>query len=293
MKSNTQNTMDLGELHAALLVLMKKFHALCKKYDIQYSIGFGTMLGAIRHKGFIPWDDDVDIIITRKEYEKFLKIPASEFEPEVFFQTVKTEKGYPYNTARLRLNNSAMIYEKWLNAGFHQGVYIDIIVLDNIPDSPLKARIQRAKIIALSPFRFMMNKNVFFSSGKNIPMGLKRVAYALFGWLPFDKIYDLEVKVERKYEHQQCQKIGFLGEGNLFLKKWYPVNPLPAAAMQAFVELPFEDTVMMCSANYKELLEFWYGDYMKLPPKEKQVVYHNPLFFSGNVSYAEYLEKNA
>ena len=83
-----------------------------------------------------------------------------------FFQTVDTDLGYPYNTSRLRLNNSAMIYEKWVKAKFHQGIYIDIIVYDNIPNFKLTELWQKLQIIILTPCRFAMNKDIIFLWGK-------------------------------------------------------------------------------------------------------------------------------
>ena len=287
----SENQYELAELHGALLVLLKKFDAVCSKYGIQYSIGFGTMLGAVRHKGFIPWDDDVDIIITRENYEKLVRVPSEEYGDRFFFQTVASDPGYPYNTARLRLNHSSMIYDKWIDAGFNQGIYIDIITLDNVPDSALAEYWQKLRIIALTPFRFMRNKSVFFSGGTNIPAGLKKVMYAVLSRFPLDAIYRHEVRVESKYKARRTKRIAFLGEGNLFLKKWYPVQPIPADSMTQFLYLPFEDTRLMCTRDYDKLLRQWYGDYMQLPPEEKRAVYHHPRFFSTTVSYRDYIER--
>lgn len=284
-----ENKYNLTELHGALLLLLKKFDEVCRKYNIQYSVGFGTMLGAIRHKGFIPWDDDVDIIITRKEYEKLIKVPVAEYGEDYFFQTVKTDPGYPYNTVRLRLNNSSMIYDKWVHAGFNQGIYIDIITLDNVPDSSIAEIWQKLRIIFLTPFRFVRNREVFFAGGTNIPKPIKKLMYALISKFPLEKIYDHEVKVESKYKNKQTKRVGFLGEGNLLLKRWYPVQPIPASCMDKFCYVPFEDTELKCSADYEELLKQWYGNYMQLPPEEKRIVYHQPRFFSTTVSYTDYI----
>lgn len=284
------NNYNLSELHSALLELLKKFDEICTRYSINYSIGFGTMLGAVRHKGFIPWDDDVDIIITREEYEKLLAVPLSEYGDRFFLQTVDTDPGYPYNTARLRLNNSAMIFEKWIKAGFNQGIYIDIITLDNVPDSKFREWVQKIRIILLTPFRFARNKNVFFEGGTNVPKLVKQLMYAVMSRFPLDAIYRHEVKVEKKYFGKQTENIAFLGEGNLFIKHWYPVRSFPADYMKEFCYLPFEDTKLMCSLNYKQLLSQWYGDYMQLPPEEKRVIYHQPKLFSATVSYQKYIE---
>lgn len=279
---------DIQDLHFALLKLLKKFDSVCRTYGVDYSIGFGTMLGAIRHKGFIPWDDDVDIIITRENYQKLLGIPLEVYGEDFFLQNVYTDRGYPYNTTRLRLNNSSMIYEKWVMASFHQGIYIDIIPLDNVPDNRIKKYKQSFDIIMLTPFRFARNKEVFFNGGKNIPNFIKRFAYSFMKMFPLDKLYEKEQRIEKKYNKQETKYMRFLSEGNLLLKRWYPTKPIESRYMMKFVEVEFEDTKLLCSAYYKELLEFWYGDYMQLPPKEKQVIYHKPLFVSSKVSYKQF-----
>ena len=282
---------ELKELHSALLILLKKFDAVCQENGIKYSVGYGTMLGAIRHRGFIPWDDDVDVIISRKEYEKLIMLPKEVYGTDFFFQTVDTDLGYPYNTSRLRLNNSAMTYEKWVKAKFHQGIYIDIIVYDNIPNFKLTELWQKLQIIILTPCRFAMNKDIFFSGGKNIPIAFKKITYMLIKKLPLKKLYRLEVKIEKKYSNMKVDRIGFLGEGNLFLKKWYPAKPVRAKTMTEFYYVEFEDTKLMCSKYYDELLRQWYGDYMALPPREERTIYHSPLFFSATKSYTEYLRE--
>lgn len=285
-----EKNQDLTELHSALLELFKEFDRVCRNNNICYSIGFGTMLGAIRHGGFIPWDDDGDIIITRKEYEKLVTLPTREFGERFFLQTRYTDKDYPYNTTRLRMNNTAMIFDKWKESGFHQGIYIDIIPLDNIPDSKIKSFVQKVGIILLSPFRIMMNKNVFFKGGKNIPMFIKHILYGLLRRFPLESICEKEAKIAKKYSEKDCKKIGFLGEGNLFLKRWYPAKSIPSLYMSEYQDVKFEDTSLMCSKYFKELLTQWYGNYMELPPEEKRVIYHQPIFFSRTVSYSDYLK---
>lgn len=283
------DTYHLNELHSVLLELLTVFDYICRKNDIKYSIGFGTMLGAIRHKGFIPWDDDVDVLILRKDFNKLCRIIDNDLKQEYFFQTSQTDKKYPYNTARLRKNNTSMIYEKWIDAGFHQGIYIDIIPLDNVPDNFFRALIQKFLIVLLTPFRFFKNKKVFFSGGRNIPFFLKWLLYSIFHKFPLNRISELETRVETFYLNESCSKVAFLGEGNLFLKRWYPVQPIMKSYLENIIDVSFENTNLMCSKSYDQLLRQWYGDYMILPPENKRKIYHQPYFFSSNIDYAEYI----
>ena len=101
---------DLKEFHKVLLDILLEFDRVCRDNDIQYSLAYGTMLGAIRHKGFIPWDDDVDVVMDRKNYNRFCEVCPKSLRDGYFFQSKDTEPLYPYNISRLRKNNTAIIF---------------------------------------------------------------------------------------------------------------------------------------------------------------------------------------
>ena len=123
----------LKYLQSLELQLLDKFIDVCNKYNLAWFADSGTLLGAVRHKGFIPWDDDIDVIMPRKDYNKLLKIAKQEFKSPYFFQTPETDNVWCLHP-RLRLDNTTFILS-WEQAGYqHKGVFIDIFVLDSIPE---------------------------------------------------------------------------------------------------------------------------------------------------------------
>ncbi len=129
-------SVEKKEIWAVELDLLNEFQRVAKKYDLKYIAEGGTMLGAVRHKGFIPWDDDIDIMMMRSEYERLCEIANTEFSSPYFFQTEKTDPGSLRCHAQLRNSNTTAILKSELkgNFSFNQGIFIDIFPLDSVPD---------------------------------------------------------------------------------------------------------------------------------------------------------------
>jgi lipopolysaccharide cholinephosphotransferase len=125
---------NVKEAQKIMLKMLLEFDRICKKHDLTYWLEFGTLLGAVRHKGFIPWDDDLDVSMPREDYELFLKIAPGELREDLFFQTRDTDKHYKNFFAKIRDRNSTFIdaWEAKRNIRYHQGIYIDIFPLNFI-----------------------------------------------------------------------------------------------------------------------------------------------------------------
>lgn len=128
-----------------LLEMLKDFDAVCREHHISYQLFAGTALGAVRHHGFIPWDDDVDVILMRSEYDRLLTEAAGDFDPERYYVQRENSAHWPMQFSKLRRNHTACI-EKYhpKDPLVHQGVYIDIFPCDNLSDRPLMRRLQFA-----------------------------------------------------------------------------------------------------------------------------------------------------
>lgn len=127
-----------------MLNILIEIDRICHKYQIEYWLEFGTLLGAIRHKGFIPWDDDCDIGMMRTDFNRFKDVVSKELSADFFFQTKETDPKYRRKMAKIRSNKIKMIeHDESLNEPYHQGVYVDIFVYDFYPTWALSA----AKII--------------------------------------------------------------------------------------------------------------------------------------------------
>ena len=126
----------LGKLHKTLLVILKEIDRVARKNKIEYTLEGGTLLGAVRHGGFIPWDDDADVILTRDEYKKFYKACKKDLDKKHFFlQEYRTDPEYPWGYSKMRLNNTAIIQEKQEELNFHKGIFVDIFIYDGVPDN--------------------------------------------------------------------------------------------------------------------------------------------------------------
>ena len=129
-------TSKMKEVWAVELDLLSQLQRVFEKYEIQYFAYAGTALGAVRHNGFIPWDDDIDLIVSRENFEKLCKVAKKEFKYPYFFQTEESDYGCVTGLAKLRNSETTMILNshKSRNFKFNQGIFVDIFVYDNIPD---------------------------------------------------------------------------------------------------------------------------------------------------------------
>lgn len=136
-------TKEMTAHQRLLLEMLKDFDAVCRKHNIRYQLFAGTALGAVRHNGFIPWDDDVDVILMRCEYERFFEEAAADFDPKIYYVQGEHSAHWPMQFSKLRRNNTACI-EKYhpRDKNIHQGVYIDIFPCDNLSDNPIVRRLQ-------------------------------------------------------------------------------------------------------------------------------------------------------
>lgn len=227
---------------------------ICKKYNISYWLDSGTFLGAIRHKGFIPWDDDLDICMLEEDYKKFLKIAKKELTKNIFLQTNETDKHYmwfPY--AKLRDRNSIFIENRHQkNKFFHQGIYIDIFEMRMFNNKIKKINFLYFVCQKLEQIKILQEENKY--------LFLKKIAL----FLKINKLasYILNLFVEK------INNNSIIGYRYLFsqLHKYKDIFPLS--------EIEFEGHKFPCPNNADAYLKELYGDtYMELPP-EKERVWH-------------------
>ena len=143
----------LREVQLIQLNMLLKVDEICRLNNIRYYLIGGSALGAVRHKGFIPWDDDVDIGMFRRDYDQFLDIADKFLDNKYFLQTNRTDPDYHGPYAKLRANNTTYIEKvsRSLGAKIHQGIFIDIFPLDNVPDKKLLLKLQ------LTLMRFLLS----------------------------------------------------------------------------------------------------------------------------------------
>lgn len=253
---------DLHGLQTILLELLVEFDRICQKHGIIYSIDGGTLLGAVRHKGFIPWDDDADVIMVRSEYEKFKRAIKKDLNTEKFyFQDIKITPGYRWGYAKLRRKGSKCVRLNQEHMPYEQGIYLDIFVCDNVPANyPLRC--------AFNFVSYVYRKLFWSEVGRIENTGIKRIWYALLSRIPEEKLKKSYFRLLNgcsRYSPELVKCVTFPARNKVygFKREWYT----------DVVDMSFENVVLKGSRKYDEYLRFMYGDYMTLPPENQRVIH--------------------
>lgn len=253
----------LHHMHRLHLVLADEVKRICEKNNIKYFMIAGTLLGAVRHRGFIPWDDDMDFGMLRPDYECFLKVCESELNTDRFYlQTDENEKFYTFNFAKLRLNGTKVLESFSARVNTNQGIYIDIFPIDSVSDNAIKAMVQYK--------RFWFYRNLLwvkcgYGSEERKREKSYQVAKLLSRLYSIESLKKHKANSIRKYEGK-ATKFVVTSDGNYGLKK----ETLKTSWVTHLREYQFEDRSYPGIANFDEYLSFFYGDYMQLPPEEKR-----------------------
>lgn len=262
-KTKTQEYyMSPGELRAVQLTqleLLSEVDRVCRKCGINYQIIAGTLLGAVRHGGYIPWDDDADVAFLRNEYEKFREACETDLDvAKFYFQDHRNTPGYRWGYGKLRRKGTEFIRLNQEHMPYEQGIFIDIFPIDNIPDNIFLRRIHC--------FRCFLYRKAFWSAaGVKTAKGLEHIVYQLMRRIPDKWLYlsfDRFVRKSNKHDSGWARILTFptptkdLG----YRRKWAYKSS----------EYDFEGVKLLGIAEYDEYLTFKYGDYMTLPPEIKR-----------------------
>lgn len=253
---------ELKQLQSIELELLIEFNRICRKYNIIYSIDGGTLLGAVRHGGFIPWDDDADVIMVRSEYEKFRSVVKKELrQNKYYFQDMDTTPGYRWGYGKLCRKDSSFVRLYQEHMPYEQGVFLDIFVCDNVPDNYCARTI-------CNFISFMYRKFFWSEIGRVSERGIKRFVLWLMAKVP-EKI--LKSSYNRYIRHRnrkdsnwvKCLTFPACNKAYGYKREWYVDTE----------DIVFENVVLKSSKNKEEYLHFLYGDYMTLPSPEKRKVH--------------------
>lgn len=255
---------DVKEIQSYILPVMKYIDEVCEKHNLRYSLARGSMLGAIRHKGFIPWDDDMDIIMPRPDFDKLIEI----------FNKNKNERFKilsPYDYDSFYVGQMMKIYDS--STKLHEfsdkynlvyGAYVDVFPIDGIPTDINKAKKHHKKynkyrkiLHVLSAYRFRKKNDI----KKKLSNLLKPLLY---------KYVDECKKYHHKYDYNNSKRVSLLVqtldfERDILDKSWF----------DSLIKVKFEDTEFRVFEKYDEALTRYYGNYMQLPPKEEQEPHHS------------------
>jgi lipopolysaccharide cholinephosphotransferase len=250
---------EMKKVWAVELDLLAEFQRVCKLHDIKYSVCGGTLLGAIRHKGFIPWDDDIDVMMMREEYEKLCKL-AGEFKHPYFFQTEETDPGSLRGHAQLRNSETTAIlkHELKFKRPFNQGIFIDIFPLDNCPDNQTIFKLggYLSKFLKKCSSLFANISVRHDNKNDNVVIRLlHKLFYPINKWL-MDVFYHAFEFVIKNIGSKKSNRVSMLSV-------FYPMEKMKRKKvwMESLTEVPFENITVSVPSSYEEVLTSFFGNW--------------------------------
>lgn len=265
---------DLKKLQQTELSMLKEFMKLCDDHGLLYFGIGGTGIGALRHQGFIPWDDDIDLAMPRKDFEQLLRLVKKEWKGKYYILNNKTSENYPMMTTRLCRCGTVFQEAVMKDVDCPFGIFLDLYVLDNIADGKIACRIQAyqawfwSKLLVLA----CMPKPYLYQTGWKA-----KFIWAVCGFI-HQALKVLHMRpalfrahceaVCRRYEKKKTRRMAFLPDTDPF---W---NVVDKEKMFPLLRLPYEDTVLNFPGDIKEIMANQYGDYMTMPPVEKRKTHY-------------------
>ncbi|WP_052810297.1 LicD family protein [Vibrio renipiscarius] len=253
------NTTRQVQLHQVKII--KQLIELFEEESLTYFAIGGTALGAVRHKGFIPWDDDIDIAMPRNDYDRFLKLQGK-LPTNLFIQNFSTESEYSLYFSKVRDTNTLFIENRMSTFDINHGIFIDIFPWDEVSDDLLDQK----KLIDNAARKF---RRTLLSKRKR--SSLAKVAKTLFykAIYGFKSSTELFKDIDNKHRQHNGKGTKIIGHAPfkdaIHVEDLYPLQ-----------QLPFEDITIACPKNIEKYLTDKYGDYMVIPKKEDQIC-HNPI----------------
>ena len=241
------------------LEIMQQFINICEKHNLRYILADGSLLGAVRHQGFIPWDDDMDVGMPRKDYEEFLKIAKDELEYPFLLDDFETNKEMASGFARIRNNETTAFRRDVSTYKFpnQAGIFIDIFPYDNIPDNKFKRKLHQKRVYILK--RLVNNSPLY---GHDLPMSFPRKCFLMMDtilckFIKPEKIYNHFQRVCQKYNNKDC-KLSVYAVFD-YKERFYVENKSFDDCQMA----KFEFLNARIPSNYDVILTREYGDYHK------------------------------
>ena len=265
------------KIWAIELDLLSELDRVCRKHGLPYILWAGTLLGAVRHKGFIPWDDDIDVAMFREDYEKLLTL-KDEFRHPYFLQTPHTDPEAGYTHAKIRNSNTTAFNRLWGYRKYNLGMYIDIFPFEYLHMEGIQDRVDEIERLSVQNSLWM-----------KMPSPYKNER-------DIRRIKDCEVKtsddVVRNFD--RIQELATMYNGipeqyvNKVITKVKQIKRYPATMFTDTVEMEFEKHMFPVPREWDRVCALMYGDYMTLPPLEERRNKHQHTIFEPDIPYTEY-----
>jgi len=259
-------------LHGVQLGLALEVDRICHKHGLKYCLVAGSLLGAVRHGGFIPWDDDIDIGMLREDYDVFIRVAQSELEGRCFLQTWDTDPAYALPLAKLRQNGTKFVEQNSSRVNLHDGIFIDIFPLDNVPAGAIAQKWHAAAAYVLR--RVLLVKSGYELWGERDY--LKKYTYRLLNLatLPFSLRYIKDVlgRVMTKYRDAPGEFVVAIGGAYGYKKE-----SIRRVWVENVHEVDFDGEQLFAPVSSHDYLSYFYGDYMTPPPEGSRYNRHGML----------------
>lgn len=275
---------DILKLQKKSLEMLLFFKDFCDKHSLKFFFCGGCLIGAIREGGFIPWDDDVDVFMPRKDYEKLIEIFNKECGSNRYFLQVSTKNKLTKNLfATICDSNTTFIKSYQADLDINHGIVLDILPIDGCPSGKLKRILQMKNSLFYSLF-------LIGEAPKNNGKSIELIGRTLLALVPSKKLrWKIAKNCERKmtkYDLDKCEYATELCSGPYYMRKKYLAKD--------FLEieyLDFEGYKMPVPKGYDDYLSKAFGDYMSLPPEEERICHHELEFVDADNSYINYKGK--
>ena len=256
----------LKKVQQCEMSILRDFIAVCEEYNLTYFALAGTGIGALRHKGFIPWDDDIDVGLPRKDYEKLIRIFEEKYPDKYVIGNTEHMQDYPLMTTRIMLRGTKFVEEPLKNVKCDLGIFLDVYPFDHVSDNEKEFKNQAltawfwSKILILRhiarpvlPFGGIKKKIAHaICIGVHIVLVACRISPR---W-----IYNQCKKASCRYNELDTKRLAFFCDTNPY------INMIDKDKSYPLIELQFEDVKLKFQKDIDEMLRFIYGDYMQLPP---------------------------
>ena len=269
--------MNIKDIHDVTLNIMKDIHEFCMTNNVQYSLAYGSMIGAIRHKGFIPWDDDIDIWMTRPNFEKFTR-------------TYVSKNGYRHSSIydkdslicfdRVYEIKKTLIKTQYKACDGDVGVFVDVFPLDGVPDDE-RSRNKQYSTFSNGIKRLLQVRWLIGYIERK--QGWRRL-YGIFRLLCNDircggyrNVHKKMIGIAKAEDVEKSNYCCYFQCGDAYRKNQQEL--LPTASFKNFILTEFEDARFMMSEDYDRILKIIYGDYMKLPPEKERCRSHGVCYW--------------
>lgn len=264
----------LQQMQACQLDILKTFKKVCDANNLRFYLAFGTCLGAIRHHGFIPWDDDIDVFMRLEDINKLVQL-QDQFPPNLFIQTHEKEPEYGLLMPRIRNSSTTLIEADHVDRDINQGVYIDIYPLFYCEENKW-----RMKIMLLKTFlcRLFVYNAPPANKGRLTTFVAKVVLKLVPDWLKKRVADGLYEQLINRSKSRLVADFPDISRGKIYQDEWFGTP----------VYGDFEGEQMPLPSDPHAFLAYEYGDYMQLPPEDKQHIHHHYLFADFDHSYLNY-----